>query len=289
MISRSDRRKEAGMGRVILCMGSTAKTPYVLEDLGLAVYTVEELCYCIREKAFLMSEKLVCRELIDWLRTECAMTELADSLYGFLRTKASASAFLTTILEYTGYYPPEEIKKVELFLKTADGQDETEKKKQIADYLARSGKYQLALKHYLELLADIPQEDAMLRAKLLHNIGYVECQLFLFEKAAGHFAEAYGLSGEKESLLQQLAAKRLLLSEGEYVDLIAKQAESYYDISMELEMRIEELAQEWEKSRQAQHLRELKQSERQPEEYQDILEDETEQLKERYRGMVREK
>lgn len=278
------------MGRVILCMGSTAKTPYVLEDLGLAIYTVEELCYCIKEKAFLMSEKLVCRELIDWLRTECAMTELADSLYGFLRTRASVSAFLTTILEYTGYYPPEEIKKVELFLKTADGQDEHEKKKQVADYLARSGKYQLALRHYLELLMDVPKEDEKLRARLLHNIGYVESQLFLFEKAAEHFEEAYSLSGEKESLLELLAAKRLLLSEGEYVDLIAKQTERYYDSSMELEKRIEELTEKWEASPQAQRLWQLHQTEGgQLPEYQEMLEAELEQLKERYQSMVREK
>lgn len=275
---------------MILCMGNIAKTPYVLSNLGISVYTVEELCYCIREDAFLMNEELVCRELIDWLRTECNMTELADSLYGFLRTKASVSAFLTTILEYTGYYPKEEIKRIEQFLKASEGWDEFEKKKQIADYLAKSGKYQLAAEHYCELLTLIPEENAALRAAVYHNMGYVDCQMFLFEKAARRFEEAYRLNGEKESLLQMLGAKRLLLPEKEYIDLIAKQAESFYEVSMELEQRVEGLAEGWKDSRFAKELEDIHvKGAEHDREYQDILENVSEQIKEQYRSMVREK
>ena len=278
------------MGRVILCMGNTAKTPYVLQNLGISIYTVEELCYCIKEDAFLMDDGIVCKELIDWLRDECGLTELADSLYVFLRLKSSVSAFLATILEYTGYYPPAEIKRIEQFLKAAEGQDEYEKRKRIADYLAGTGKYQLAVEKYSELLLLLPLEYAEFRARVLHNIGYANCQMFLFEKAAKHFEEAYRLSGEKESLMQFLAAKRMLLTEKEYIDYIAKRAEEYYDISMELEQRVEEVSDLWKESRQARELDDIRADvSSQPENRQEILENVAEQMKERYRSMVREK
>ena len=282
--------KEAGMGRVILCMGNTAKTPYVLKNLGISVYTIEELCYCIKEDAFLMNEEMVCRELIDWLRDECGLTELADSLYVFLRLKSSVSAFLTTILEYTGYYPPEEVKRVEQFLKASEGQDEYEKRKRVADYLAGTGKYQLAAEQYCELLVLLPEEYTEFRARILHNLGYVNCQMFSFEKAAEQFEAAYRLSGAKESLLQFLAAKRMQLPEKEYIDFIAKRAEEYYDVSMELEGKVEALAEQWKECRQAKELADIRLDEsEQPEESLDVLEHVAEQLKERYRSMVREK
>lgn len=278
------------MGRVILCLGNTAKTPYVLKNLGLSVYTVEELCYCIKEDAFLMDEGIVCRELIDWLRDECGLTELADSLYVFLRLKSSVSAFLATILEYTGYYPAAEIKRIEQFLKAAEGQDEYEKRKRVADYLAGTGKYQLAVEKYSELLLLLPKEYTEFRARVLHNIGYVNCQLFMFDRAAELFGEAYRLSGARESLQQYLAAKRLLLTENEYIDFVARHTEEYYDVSMELEQQVEDLAEQWKTCRQAKELADIcMDGAEQPEQYQSVLENVAEQMKEKYRSMVREK
>lgn len=278
------------MGNVILCLGNTAETPYVLENLGLSVYTVEELCYCIKENAFLMDRGIVCRELIDWLRDECGLEELADSLYVFLRLKASASAFLSTILEYTGYYPEKEIRRIEQFLKAAEGQDEYEKRKRIADYLAGSGKYQMALEKYWKLFKMVPEEYTEFRARILHNMAYVNSQLFQFEKAAAQFERAYELAGERESLLQYLAAKRMMLTEKEYVDWIAAHTQEYYDVSMELEQKIEKLAVLWKESEQAKKISEIfAEGLAHPQQYLHILQNTAEQMKEEYRGMVREK
>lgn len=278
------------MGRVILCMGKTAKTPYLLKKIGISIYTAEELCYCIRENTFLMDEEIVSRELIDWLREECGLSELADSLYGFLKTKSSVSAFLTTILEYVGYYPQEEIRRVEQFLKTGAGLQVHERRKRIADYLAGSGKYELALEQYQKLLYDMPEAEAAFRAKLYHNMGYVSSQLFFFEKAAVFFEKAYELSGEKESFLQFLAAKRMLIDEKEYVDFIVGQPQEYCELSMELEKRIEQAGSEWKLCRQAKELEMLRsEDERSDEERLMELEDVGERLKSEYRSMVREK
>lgn len=278
------------MGRVILCLGTAAKSPYVLQNLGCSVYTVEELCYCIKENVFLMDDTVVCKELVKWLGEECDLPELADSLYPYLRLKSPAGAFLTAILEYVGYYPETEIRAVEQFLKASESQDIYEKNKRIADYLAGSGKYQLAVEKYSQLLEMLPEENTEFRARVLHNIGYADGRLFLFEKAAESFYEAYRLLGEKESLIQYLAAKRMLLNEDEYIDFVAGHTEDYYDVFIELEQKIEELTGQWPGSIQSQELEELLQEkEKHPERYQGILEKKAEQMKEKYRSMIKEK
>lgn len=276
------------MGRVVLCVGNMAKTPYLIKKADISVYTVEELCYCIRENTFLMDEDMVCRELVDWLRQECDLPELADSLHRHLKAKASVSAFLTEILEYTGYYSREETRRISRFLETEAGLSEYERQKNATDYLAGNGKYELAMLRYHELLHDVPEEDTVLRAKILHNMGYVSSQLFLFDRASKFFYNAYELSGEKESFLQFLAAKRMRLDEKAYVDFIAGLPEEYYEITMELEKRVEQVADEWKQSRQAKELERLE-GQTDPEDCQDILEDAAGQMKEKYRGMIRER
>ena len=40
--------------RVSVCVGSYAKMPYRIPGLGTDVYSMEELCYCLKENAFLL-------------------------------------------------------------------------------------------------------------------------------------------------------------------------------------------------------------------------------------------
>ncbi len=274
------------MGRVILCTGNTARTPYLLKKMDISVYTVEELCHCIRENTFLMDEDMACRELAEWLREECGLDELADLLLGHVKAKSSVSVFLTAILEYTGFYPKEETRRIGEFLQTGAAADPYERQKNAADYLAGNGKYELAMMRYHELLHDLPQEESALRASVLHNMGYVNSRLFLFDRASELFYNAYMLSGEKESFLQFLAARRLLLAEEAYVDFIAGQSEQCRQMSLELEKRVERTAQEWTQCRQAQELEKIR---RERADRQNILEDAVEQMKQEYRSMVREK
>ena len=237
--------------------------------------------------------------------------ELADSLYGFLKTKASVGAFLAAILEYTGYYPQAETSRIEQFLKAQSSLSEPERRKKTADYLAGSGKYELALERYRELLYDMPGMEDAFRAKLYHNMGYVCSQLFLLEQAADCFETAYRLSGERESLLQFLGAKRMLLQEEAYVDFIVGKPQEYYELSMELEKQVEQAAEEWKTSGRAAELdmlhtetartdpgsaagkpdaaREQGETQDHDAELQDTLADIKERLKAQYRSMVREK
>ncbi len=278
------------MGRAILCTGSTAKIPYILRKLDIAVYTVEELCYCIRENTVLIDEDAACGALADWLRDECALPELAQSLHTLLKKKVSVGSFLTAILEYTGFYSAAEIKRIGRFLESGAGMSEYERQKKVADYLAESGKYELALEQYGALAGSLPPQENALAAHIYHNMGCVNGRLFLFDRAAELYRRAYELSGERESLMQFLAAKRLELDEKAYVDFIVDQPEEYYRMSMELEGQIERTAERWLQSDQVKALAEPELGDGTDGREQKLyLQEAAQQLKERYRSMVREK
>ena len=274
------------MGRVILCTGKTANIPYLMKKLGFSIYSVEELCYCIREHTFLMDEEVVCRELAEWLKEECGLAELGAALLGLLRKRAGTADFLTVILEYTAYYPANEIRKISRFLKADNRRGEIEKKKQIGDYLAFHGKYELAMEQYRSLLAECG-DDTAAAAGIWHNMACVSSRLFLFEQAAELFFKAYALSGEQESLIQFLAAKRLALDEKDYVDFIAEGPQTYYEASMELEKRLEGSARQWQGSAQAAVLDGIHMEKTQnKDECQRMLEGAAQQVREKYRRMM---
>ena len=196
------------MGKALLCVGKTAGIPYDLPKIGISIYSIEELCFLFKEETVLIDDSIACRPLIDWIRDECGLSELADSLYPFLRAGGSASAFAGTILEYVGYYPPDEIKAVESFLKASIHLDQYEKTKNVADYLAKSGKGWRAIRIYQDALRTLPKDRKELRASVYHNLGCTCARMFMFDSAADCFVEAFRLIGREEDMTSALAARR---------------------------------------------------------------------------------
>ncbi len=91
------------MRNAVLCVGDYARQPYTFQRIGVKVYCVEELCYCLGENAYLLDHAIVSRELVDWIEKQCGLTQLAGELNGLISHQASESAFVGTILQYAGY------------------------------------------------------------------------------------------------------------------------------------------------------------------------------------------
>ena len=89
------------MNNVDLCIGNYAKKPFYVNLSDIYLYSMEELCYYFIDKIYLLDEEIMSFELVEWIRTECGMEELADELDSFVRRHVSLAAFLTTILEKT--------------------------------------------------------------------------------------------------------------------------------------------------------------------------------------------
>ena len=67
--------------RVSVCVGNYAKEPYRIPGLEINVFSMEELCYCMKENAFLLDLSLLDDGLLDWMEQECGLGELAQRLH----------------------------------------------------------------------------------------------------------------------------------------------------------------------------------------------------------------
>ena len=245
------------MSRVHLCLGKTAAAPYSFDKARVRVYSVEELCYFLKENAYLLDETIFTRGLSDWLYKECGLPDLGQKLNMLQKNKEKPEAFVTAIFEYTGYFRQEEIQETERLVRVSADVSLVEKQKARADYFLESRRYVLAMQEYRNLLQDGDALAPDFSGKIYHNLGTAQAKLFLFEKAAASFEQAYRLTGDPESLFQYLAAMRLHLKVPEYLNFLTEHAE-YYEASLELEKRVVARKEAWVDSRNQSMVAEIK-------------------------------
>lgn len=274
------------MGRILLQTGECAVIPYCFDNLGIRVYSVEELCYVLKENAFLIDREILDKRLVKWIGEVLKLQELASMLAPLLHNGTSVGAFVRVILSYTGLYAEEEVDRTEAIYLQGMGLNAYEKLKTRIDHMVECGKYTPAVIEYDALMSRLPEKETKLRAGILHNKGTALCGLFLFEEAAEWFLQAYELDGGEESFIAYLAAKRMYMPEGEYVSFVSGLGE-HYDMTLELERRVQALSAEWEESEPKQRLEERR---RMKEERDPLYYEETDrkvrELKNRYRENV---
>lgn len=281
--------------RVSVCVGSYAKTPYCIPGLGMNVYCMEELCYCLKENAFLLDLSLMNDDLLNWIEKECGRRELARALYPLVHKKGSLSAFVVMILNDTGFYDEQAVAETEQVLKQGAGLSRIEKRKSQVDQLVKKKKYIAAIREYDVLIEiwrqqekegePLPAVDCL--AAILHNKGVAFAGLMFYGKAADCFLEAWRTDGDGAYYRDYLAAKRMELTEGAYVAFAAEHTEMY-QYTLELEKEIEALTGQWEKQPeylQLFHRRESRQK-GDMQKYYEESERITQALKENYRSCV---
>lgn len=244
------------MGRVLLCTGRIAETPYCFEKLGIRVWSVEELCYCLRENAFLLDQEIVSKRLVEWIDAECGLPELAGGLSHLVHQKESLAAFVVKILEYTGFYDSQTITAVSYTLQSGTGLSDYEKKKKRGDFLVENRMFNKALQEYECLLKELPEGEWEVRSGVLHNKGVALAGLFLFEAAAEQFLAAYELNPLQDYYRNYLAAKRMQYDDKDYITFVADLPDAY-EISLRLEREVDAILEEWENGEELRKLNEL--------------------------------
>lgn len=238
--------------RISVSVGEYAKIPYHVPGIERKVYCVEELCYCIREDAFLLDLTFLDDELLDWIEQECGLKDLAQALYPLVHKQGSLSSFAVTILQYVGLYSQDVIHETEQVLKQAAGLSAIEKRKTQIDHLVRKKKYVLALNGYDGLLQKWQEQEAAgnplpavsCLASIWHNKGVAFAGLMRYDNAAECFLKACELEAGAGSYKDYLAAMRMQLDEKEYMDLVSEHKVLHSD-SMELEKKLDQFMAEW--------------------------------------------
>lgn len=233
------------MGQIILCTGQYAEKPYFVEKFYINLYSVEELCYLLVEKAEMLDSEIMQKELVQWLDEQCGLNQLAHTLYSLLNQNGSTAAFVGIILEYVNLYPAEVVARTEEIIKGSEGLSPFDRKKSKADYMLQNGRYYGALKQYYALQEQIPESEQQLLAKVLHNMGVAYARLFMFKQAAEQFRQAYEADGAEESLALYLVSVRMYSQDKEYISFIADHPE-YHNMSLQVERHVEQTAGQFE-------------------------------------------
>lgn len=239
--------------RVSVSVGSYAEKPYQIPGLEVEVRSMEELCYCIRENAFLLDTSFLEDGLLRWIGEECGLGELAERLHPLVHRKGTLSAFAVEILDYVGFYDQETVQETAQVLRQGAGLSAVERRKRQIDYMVKNKRYRAAVKGY-ELLLEkwqeqegrgetVPAADCL--ARIWHNKGVAFAGLMLYDRAVECFRRAYELDPGEEYCMSYLAAMRLLVTEEEYVSFVAEHREMY-KYTLRLEKRMEKAVSEWE-------------------------------------------
>lgn len=223
--------------QVILGTGRRAEKPYYMERFYVNLYSVEELCFLLVDRAELLDGEIIQRGMIRWLDEECGLGDLAHELDALINRKCSTAAYVGAVLEYVGLYPADVIEKTEEIVRGNEGLSPYERQKAKADYLLGERRYLAALQQYQTLTHTVPDSEKLLLAKLYHNMGVACAGMFLYGQAADWFMKAYETDGKREGLTMYLAALRMGQQEKAYIEYIAEHPE-YHDLSLQVERMV---------------------------------------------------
>ena len=183
------------MGELLLCHETIAALPYYIEEIGINIYSMEELSYYISGNVYLLDHSFMCESLCTWVEKQMHRVELAQKLRENIRTEGKLSDFVFAILQDTAYCTMKEMQEIVFAVRQMEQKSDFERDKIRADQLMEKEKYLAAIYRYKHLLdeADMKETSEVLRGNLWHNLGTAYARLFLFEEAGRCFEKAYAL------------------------------------------------------------------------------------------------
>lgn len=206
------------MGKVILCYGKKAKTPYVINSTGVKLYTIEELCSYIGRNVSLMNEDDLHRGLCHFLSDELELKERAEYIEHLFNVGATYKDILVGLLCSCDYYDADEVDRILEEFDTFNALPVVGRMRLRADRLMKEEKYNEALAIYKAILSGDESRDLgpAEYGNVLHNIAVLQVRQGIYLVAADTFLEAYKRNGDRESLKQYLFALKLSKQEEKF-------------------------------------------------------------------------
>lgn len=187
---------------LMLCRQETVTSPYFIEELGVHIYSSQELCYVIYNHPLLVMEDFVNDRLLAFLRTELRMPFLAERIAKWISGRGASDELLFLILQDCAYYSQQEQARYrqEVMALRKLPADEYEKRR--ADYLYGLGLYGQAISMYERILESAREKElsSEFRARLWNNIAACYSKLFCYQKAMNAYDCAWNEKPDREYL-----------------------------------------------------------------------------------------
>lgn len=181
------------MGVAILCQIPRAVHPWYLENIGLNIYSAEELGYFICNNLALVDESIVCEGLALWVKEELKQVRLAQKLIQILNGPYTERDFILALMKEICYMNSKELTALDQQLEDFADKPKAVRLKKKADTLMMHEKYSRALKNYQEALVceERGNMGKQFRGTIYNNLGCVYARLFMMEEACDCFRLAY--------------------------------------------------------------------------------------------------
>lgn len=191
---------------LILCRMEPVRHPFEVPELGVHLYSSQELCYVIYENPLLVMEDFVDDRLIQFIREDLNMEFLAGKLDNWRKSGENSDNMLLLILSECSYYTAAEVNKYRQTLIQMRKKHPAEYGKLRADYLFERKQYGRAIPLYEKLL-DMDRDhvvDNRFLGRVWCCLGACQARMFQFEKAYHAYDKAFFYDGRNEEILERM-------------------------------------------------------------------------------------
>ncbi|MBP3422008.1 MAG: hypothetical protein J6K37_07045 [Lachnospiraceae bacterium] len=246
------------MSYIIFCKGKRADKPFIVEDLKLRLYSMEELCYYVYSNVSLCDKELLQEQLATWIEAQCGLPDLAESLRIVLMKDPRPERIAAQIFAYTDYLNKQERDAVCERIRKYTQLGYNERRKMRGDYFYLDGKYKEAIKDYEDMLEQKAYDDQKMKHHLLYNIGCCYAAMFYYDIAYGWFLRAAQMDIAKgEDVLAALYVKKMSLSDKEWETFLEEHAEMA-TLAPAMEKQMQEIKKQWAEAPEAKEIENLR-------------------------------
>ena len=184
---------------LILCRQEPVTVPLYIEDLGIHLYSSQELCYVIYNNPLLVLEGFIDKRLTEFLRSELRMPFLAERVEKWLDSHGATEEILYLILKECNYYTPKEQAAYRQTVNGLKKLSEEEYEKRRADYFYGLDLFGKAVTIYEQILDGAGRHlSGDFRGKVWNNIAACYAKLFCYQKAMHAYENAWNAKPEAE-------------------------------------------------------------------------------------------
>lgn len=179
------------MSGMLLCRNRRVTEPYYVEELGLSLYSGEELSYYIYHNAPLIDADFLGERLYRFIGSSLGMENLEKKLRKWA-DQAELPELLLVILQDIHYYDGDELYEFREEMNALSRLSPGRRLLKKADMLFARGRYSAAEHTYGELLeGDYPErKDPEFRGLLRYSLGMTSARQYLWQDAADSLVES---------------------------------------------------------------------------------------------------
>ena len=210
------------MGKLILCAGRIANKPYCFPMTKTRVYSIEEICYYIRNNIYIMQEEVFDKEFAEWIRNELGMEETADKLDRMREDHNNLKDIVVTLCCSCDYYTEDEINRLIVIMDQTQNVPLRGRQKIKADTCLKNGSLEKARREYERILKspDMLNAESEEYAKVYYNLGVAAAGMGEYRRASRAFQKAYEYDQMQKALESCLYCLKLGGLQEEYEKMI---------------------------------------------------------------------